>query len=78
MRKKNFQLLLYSLCAKPAKQNIDTPAFRWQILLKGDKEKDINGKILKNAIQNAQAMFKKEHKSPGVRIAIDVDPVSII
>jgi primosomal protein N' len=52
--------------------------FRWQILLKGDKEKDANGKILKKAIQNAHGIFKSENKSPGVRIAIDVDPVSII
>ncbi len=52
--------------------------FRWQILLKGDKEKDTNGKILKKAIQNAHQIFKKENKSRDVRIAIDVDPVSII
>ncbi|MCH7674879.1 primosomal protein N' [candidate division KSB1 bacterium] len=52
--------------------------FRWQILLKGDKEKDANGKILKKAIQNAHGIFKSENKSRGVRIAIDVDPVSII
>jgi len=55
--------------------------FRWQILLKGDKEKDANGKILKKAIQNAHRIFKSENsenKSRGVRIAIDVDPVSII
>ena len=52
--------------------------FRWQILLKGDKGRDANGKILKNAIQNAHGMIKEENKSREVRIAIDVDPVSII
>ncbi|MFQ5769525.1 MAG: primosomal protein N', partial [bacterium] len=52
--------------------------YRWQVLLKSDKNKDAAGKYMRQAIQQAESMHKDEYKIHGVHIAVDVDPVSLI
>ncbi|MFQ5674708.1 MAG: primosomal protein N' [bacterium] len=52
--------------------------YRWQILIKGDKSRDGSGKILRQDIERAREHSKGAGKNRSVRIAVDVDPVSII
>jgi primosomal protein N' (replication factor Y) len=52
--------------------------YRWQIILKGEKHSDPAGKHMKQAIRQAEVLFKSEYKSRGVKIVVDVDPVSLI
>ncbi|MCG8604757.1 primosomal protein N', partial [bacterium] len=52
--------------------------YRWQILLKGDKERDPSGRLLRQAVAKADRLYKEEFKTHGVQVAADVDPVSLI
>ncbi|MFQ5824012.1 MAG: primosomal protein N' [bacterium] len=52
--------------------------YRWQIILKGDKKRDPSGKSMRQAIREAEVLYKNVYKGRGVKIAIDVDPVSLI
>jgi primosomal protein N' (replication factor Y) len=52
--------------------------YRWQILLKGDKERDPSGKVLRQVVAKADRLYKEDFKARGVRVAVDVDPVSLI
>lgn len=52
--------------------------YRWHIILKGDRHQDPGGKHMRQAIRKAEVLYKNEYKSRGVKIAVDVDPVSLI
>lgn len=52
--------------------------YRWQILLKINKNRDAGGNKIREAIQNARELFESGKRQRGVRVAIDVDPVSIL
>jgi len=49
--------------------------FRYQIILRVEKEQDPGGKQLRNHLQHAMSHFRKQVKFPHVRVAIDMDPV---
>ncbi|MFQ5639737.1 MAG: primosomal protein N' [bacterium] len=52
--------------------------YRWHILLKGSKESDVGGQALRQAVIEAQELYREEFRTRGVQVAVDVDPVSLI
>lgn len=52
--------------------------YRWQIILKGNRNKDPGGKAMREAIRKAEVLYKNEYKIRSVQIAVDVDPVMLI
>jgi primosomal protein N' (replication factor Y) len=52
--------------------------YRWQIILKGSKNKDPGGKNMREAVRKAEALYKTENKVATVQIAVDVDPIMLI
>ncbi|MFQ5863901.1 MAG: primosomal protein N' [bacterium] len=52
--------------------------YRWQLILKGNRYSDPTGKHMRQAIRKAETLYKNAHTSRGVKIAVDVDPVSLI
>lgn len=52
--------------------------YRYQILLKADKSRDAGGKKIRQAVEQAQERFGQESRRSGVRVTVDVDPISII
>jgi primosomal protein N' (replication factor Y) len=52
--------------------------FRWHILVKGSKRVDSSGKIIRQAVREAEKRFRHEFKTRGIQIEVDVDPVSLL
>ncbi|MFQ5771519.1 MAG: primosomal protein N', partial [bacterium] len=52
--------------------------YRWQIILKGNKNKDPGGKTMRAAIRKSELLYKNDCKVRNVQIAVDVDPVMLI
>lgn len=52
--------------------------YRYQMLLMSLKESDAGGKRMKEALRRALAEFREHHRTHGVQILIDVDPISIM
>ena len=52
--------------------------YRWQIIIKADKELDKNGTRARNAVARVFNEMLKESTSKKVKIIIDVDPVGIL
>jgi len=52
--------------------------YRYQILLKSLKVKDVAGREVRQAVNNAGAQFKKIDAFRRVQLAVDVDPITII
>jgi primosomal protein N' (replication factor Y) (superfamily II helicase) len=52
--------------------------FRWQIIIKVDKEKDKNSSASRATVTKIVQEFHKSSISSGVKILIDIDPVSIM
>ncbi|MFQ5751805.1 MAG: primosomal protein N', partial [bacterium] len=52
--------------------------YRWQVLLKSDKNRDAGGKIIRQAVNQAERLYRDEYKTRGVQITVDVDPISLI
>jgi len=52
--------------------------YRWQIIIKCDKKLDPAGKISRQLLRNALTRFKSEKRLRGVRITIDIDPISLL
>ena len=52
--------------------------YRWQLIIKSDKKLDPGGKISRQLLHDALARFKSEKRLRGVRITIDIDPISLL
>ena len=52
--------------------------YRWQIIIKSDKKLDPAGKISRQLLYDALGKFKSEKRLRGVRITIDIDPISLL
>jgi len=52
--------------------------YRWHLLFKSIKQSDAGSRILKDAIREAMALYKKKYRMKNVTITIDVDPGSIM
>ncbi len=52
--------------------------YRYQILLKSDKQKDPSGRILRESITNAIEKFQKYSAAKNVKLIFDIDPQSIM
>ena len=52
--------------------------YRWQIIIKSIKKSDPSGKIIRQQIKNALRKFKAGKQIRGVKISIDIDPISLL
>lgn len=52
--------------------------YRWQIIIKSIKKSDPSGKIIRQQIENALRKFKAGKQIRGVKISIDIDPISLL
>jgi primosomal protein N' (replication factor Y) len=52
--------------------------FRWQIIIKADKESDKNGTRARTAVARVVNELQKQSSSLSVRIIVDVDPAGIL
>ena len=52
--------------------------FRRHLLLMSEKQSDAGGREMKQALREALEKFRQKHKASGVRIAVDVDPISFM
>ncbi|NOZ63283.1 MAG: primosomal protein N' [Calditrichaeota bacterium] len=52
--------------------------FRWQIIVKFNKNRDPGGRILHEQLKNALQSFKAEKRLYRVKIQIDIDPISLL
>jgi primosomal protein N' (replication factor Y) len=52
--------------------------YRYQMLLMSLKESDAAGAAMKEALRQAFEQFRAKHRSRGVQIIVDVDPMSIM
>ena len=52
--------------------------FRWHVLLKSDRRADPAGKVLREAVRQAEAQYRKKHAVQGVQVVVDVDPVALL
>jgi len=52
--------------------------YRWQLIIKSDKKLDPAGKISRQLLHDAVVKFKSEKRLKGVRITIDIDPISLL
>jgi len=49
--------------------------YRWQLVLKGAKSKDPGGRAMNDALRQALARYRREHRDQSVSLAVDIDPV---
>ncbi len=52
--------------------------FRWQLIVKSDKKIDPSGNILRKYLLKALASYKSQKQLRGVKIVIDIDPISLL
>lgn len=52
--------------------------YRWQIIIKSNKQQDPAGKLLRKYLIDTLARYKKDEQIKGVKITIDIDPVSLL
>jgi len=52
--------------------------FRWQLIVKSDKKIDPSGNRLRNYLFKALASYKSQKHLRGVKILIDIDPISLL
>jgi primosomal protein N' (replication factor Y) len=49
--------------------------YRWQVVLKGAKNRDPAGRAMNGALRQALQRYQKQHKDQSVSLAVDIDPV---
>jgi primosomal protein N' (replication factor Y) len=52
--------------------------FRWQLIIKSDKKIDPSGNILRKYLVKALTTYKSQKQLRGVKILIDIDPISLL
>jgi len=52
--------------------------YRWQLIIKSYKQVDPSGKLLRKQLVNAIEIYKSQKHIRGVKITIDVDPISLL
>lgn len=52
--------------------------YRYQILVKSFREKDVSGKVLRNGVLNSFVEFNQKSKYRDVKLIVDVDPHSVL
>ncbi len=52
--------------------------YRWQLIIKSNKQKDSSGKILRKYLLEALASYKSQKQLRGIKILIDIDPISLL
>ncbi len=52
--------------------------YRWQLIIKSDKKKDPSGKFIIKCLTDALTFYKSGRKKRGVKISIDIDPISLL
>ncbi len=52
--------------------------YRWHILIKESKRRDPAGKVIRQAVRDAEKKFRAEFQTRGIQLSVDVDPVSLL
>ena len=75
---KNYQPAIFITPPNPAVIARIKGFYRYQILVKSFKDKDVSGRILRNAVQNSFIAYNQKSKYREVKMIIDVDPHSVL
>ncbi len=52
--------------------------YRWQLIIKSNKKIDPSGKILRKYLLKALSTYKSQKQLRGIKILIDIDPISLL
>lgn len=52
--------------------------YRWQLIIKSNKKIDPSGKLLRKHLMEAITIYKSRKQTRGVKISINVDPISLL
>jgi primosomal protein N' (replication factor Y) len=75
---KNYQPAIYINPPNPAVIARIKGQYRYQILVKSFRDKDMSGKVLRHAVLNSFIAYNQKSKFRDVKLIIDVDPHSVL